>query len=198
VTPSRQPASGGGVSTTPFRITNTFDPVASQTSPRVLRKIASPASRSRAYASARTFSAYEVVLSPATAPRSLRLHGTITTSTVAGHGVADALMTITVGGPSPRSDPSGDGPPLLVSRAPRRTSARSAPAAARRRAGFSSGSAHSAAGSDSATIPAPTPKCVQPSMTVKVRMATLKSPASHSVSIQPTAPQYTPRGAGSR
>ena len=37
-------------------------------------------------ASARTFSAYEMVLSPAVAPRSLRAHGTTTTSTESGHG----------------------------------------------------------------------------------------------------------------
>ena len=59
--------------------TNTLEPVASQSSSRVFGKMASPAPRSCAYASARTFSAYEIVFSPAVAPRSLRAHGTTTT-----------------------------------------------------------------------------------------------------------------------
>ena len=45
VTPSRQPAVGGGVTSTPSRTTNTFEPVASHRLPWVFAKIASPAPR---------------------------------------------------------------------------------------------------------------------------------------------------------
>ncbi len=97
MTPSRQPLDAGGVRTTPSRTTKTLDPVASHNSSRVLGKMASPAPCSCAYASARTFSAYEIVFSPAVAPRSLRAHGTTTTAIEGATETTSLAATITVG-----------------------------------------------------------------------------------------------------
>ena len=60
--------------------TNTLLPVPSQSSPRVLAKIASAAPRRCASASATTLSAYDVVLAPAVGAFSLRVQGTTATS----------------------------------------------------------------------------------------------------------------------
>src|SRR4051794_31362588 len=78
VTPAKQPADSGGVTTVPSKTQKTLVPVPSHRLPAVLAKIASLAPRSAAYASAITLSAYDVVLSPAVAPFSLRGHGTTT------------------------------------------------------------------------------------------------------------------------
>ena len=76
VTPLRQPAERGGVQQVPSRTRNTFEPVASQRLPLVFAKMASLAPRSSTYASARTFSAYEIVLRPAKFPLAVaRAHG---------------------------------------------------------------------------------------------------------------------------
>ena len=53
VTPSRHPALSGGVTSVPASTRKTFEPVASQRSPRVFAKIASPAPCSWAWARAR-------------------------------------------------------------------------------------------------------------------------------------------------
>ena len=67
-------------------------PVPSHSSPRVLANIASLPPRSLAYARATTFSAYDVVFSPAIALRSLRVHGTTTTGAcAAGRGAGTAV-----------------------------------------------------------------------------------------------------------
>ena len=103
------------MATTPSRTTNTFDPVASHSSSRVFAKIASLAPRSCAYARARTFSAYDVVLRPAVAPRSLRTHGHDDHAHRVGpRAAAGLLATTTVGPLVPRSEPerrdaAGDG-----------------------------------------------------------------------------------------
>src|SRR5690349_12183363 len=112
VTPNRQPESAGGVVTTPSRTTKTFEPVASHSSPRVLQNNASCAPRASAYASARTFSAYEIVFNPAHAPRSLRDHGTTTTSAVRAGAVTGTANRNAVGALFPRLDPGGAGPPV--------------------------------------------------------------------------------------
>jgi hypothetical protein len=65
-----------------------------------------------ACASATTFSAYDVVLSPAVADRSLRVHGTVATADEAGQSFIGATATTSVGAPSPRSEPSGLMPPV--------------------------------------------------------------------------------------
>src|SRR3954453_16163142 len=91
-------------------------PVPSHTSPAVLANKASAAPRSCAWRNATTLSAYDVVLRPAVAERSLRVHGTIATSAVGGHGFIGPVATITVGAPTPRSEPYGDGPPVTVTR----------------------------------------------------------------------------------
>ena len=77
--PARQPLDRGGVLTTPSTTTKTLLPVASHSSPRVLANSASTAPCSFAAARAMTFSAYDVVFSPAVAARSLRTQGTVTT-----------------------------------------------------------------------------------------------------------------------
>src|SRR3954454_15918032 len=84
--------------------------------PQVLANKASAAPRSCAHFSATTLSAYDVVLRPAVAARSLRVHGTNTTSVVSGQSRNGPVATSTVGGPEPRSDPYGDGPPVTVMR----------------------------------------------------------------------------------
>ena len=61
-------------------------PVPSQRCPARLAKIASVAPRRLASASATTFSAYDVVFSPARAPRSLRGQGTVATATSSAAG----------------------------------------------------------------------------------------------------------------
>ncbi len=57
-----------------------------------------------------TFSAYDVVLRPASAPRSLRGQGTVATAVVAGDSFIESATTMSVGAASPRPEPSGDGP----------------------------------------------------------------------------------------
>ncbi len=69
-----------------------------------------------ACASATTFSAYDVVFAPATADRSLRVHGTLTTLIRSGHGEAGEAATIRRGAASPRLEPSGPAPPVSVIR----------------------------------------------------------------------------------
>ena len=77
----------------------------------MLAKIASPAPRATAYARARTFSAYEVDLTPVSAPRSLRTQGAVTTEPVGGAGAAiGAAATITFTGPCAAWEPSGPRP----------------------------------------------------------------------------------------
>ena len=77
VTPARQPDdSGRRDADAPSSTTNTLVPVPSHRLPTVLAKIASSAPRSWAQARATTFSPYDVVFTPASAPRSLRGHGT--------------------------------------------------------------------------------------------------------------------------
>ena len=71
---------------------------------------ASPAPLALAYASITTFSAYDVVLSPASAPRSLRGHGTVATRLLSAASSSGAATTISVGSPSLRPLPSGAGP----------------------------------------------------------------------------------------
>src|SRR3954452_1247627 len=97
VIPARQPADSGGVVTTPSNTQKTFVPVPSHRLPTVLAKIASEASRCSAYASARTFSPYDVVLSPASAPRSLRVHGTVTTAVRRLAGAISLVITTSDG-----------------------------------------------------------------------------------------------------
>ena len=76
-----------------------------------------PRRRSCAYASARTFSAYEIVFRPAVAPRSLRTHGTTTTVMVDATDThlarRDDRRSATA---SRRSEPSGCTPPVTVIR----------------------------------------------------------------------------------
>ena len=64
----------------PSMTQKTLLPVPSQRLPARLAKTASVALRSAAWASATTFSPYDVVLRPASAPRSLRGHGTVATA----------------------------------------------------------------------------------------------------------------------
>lgn len=59
-----------------------------------------------------TFSAYEVVFSPVTAPRSLRVQGTVTTAVLSGRREVSPIATTRVGPASPRSEPSGERPPV--------------------------------------------------------------------------------------
>ncbi len=78
----------------------------------MLRKIASPAPQEAAYASPRTFSAYEVDFTPVSAPFSLRRHGAVTTAVVGGVGSRASTATIRVGGPYAAPEPSGPSPPV--------------------------------------------------------------------------------------
>jgi hypothetical protein len=134
VTPRRQPASGGGVRATPSCTTNTFVPVPSHSSSRVLAKMPSSPPCSAAKATQRTFSAYETVLRPAHAPRSLRTHGTMTTSAGPVGSSRSVATTNAVGEASPRIDPGGATPPVTVTRtrASRRRFASSTASAASR------------------------------------------------------------------
>src|SRR3954447_4088274 len=93
-----------------------FEPVPSQRLPNVLAKIASLAPLSAARARATTFSAYDVVLSPDTAPRSLRTQGTRATAAFSRAGAIAPAATTRGGGPPPRPDPIGPGPPVQVIR----------------------------------------------------------------------------------
>ena len=86
--PASGPALSGGVTTWSPKTKKMLVPVPSQTSPAVLRKIASLAPQDAAYASPRTFSAYEVDLTPVSAPFSFRRHGAVTTAVVGGRRVA--------------------------------------------------------------------------------------------------------------
>ena len=78
-------------------------------------RLARARARGRA-ARARTFSPYDVVLRPASAPRSLRGQGTVATAAVSGQGSIGAATTTSDGGPSPRSEPRGARPPVHVMR----------------------------------------------------------------------------------
>ncbi len=57
-----------------------------------------------------TFSAYDVVLRPAVAPRSLRVQGTVATVVDSAVGSRADQATTRVAGPSPRPEPIGAGP----------------------------------------------------------------------------------------
>src|SRR5437899_3102652 len=114
VTPARAPEDSGGVHSRPLETTNTLEPVPSQSWSRVFARRASSPPTRWAWASATTFSAYDVVLSPAIADRSLRTHGTMATDAVAGQTFAGATVTRTVGVVSPRSLPSGPAPLVTV------------------------------------------------------------------------------------
>ena len=76
-------------------------PVPSHRCPARFANTASPAPRRLASARATTFSAYDVVFRPASAPRSLRGHGTTATLAVGGHAVIGDAATTNVGGASP-------------------------------------------------------------------------------------------------
>ena len=78
----------------------------------MLAKMASLPPRSTAWASAITLSAYDVVLRPAVAPCSLRVHGTVTTMVSLGAKSMALHATTSVGGPPPRPEPIGCGPAL--------------------------------------------------------------------------------------
>ena len=54
-----------------------------------------------------TFSAYDVVLRPASAPRSLRGQGTVATAVMAGDSFIESATTMSVGAPSPARSPAG-------------------------------------------------------------------------------------------
>ncbi len=110
--PARQPELSGGVSRRPPRTTKTLEPVPSQSMPPVLASSASLAPCWWARASATTFSAYEVVFRPVVAPRSLRVHGTVTTAAVSGRRGVAPTATMSVAAASPRSEPSGATPPV--------------------------------------------------------------------------------------
>ena len=79
--------------------------------PGVLSSSASLAPRSCAQASATTFSAYDVVFSPATAERSLRGQGTVTSVVVGGQALPGLTTTATVGGASPAARAERRRPP---------------------------------------------------------------------------------------
>ncbi len=88
----------------------TFEPVPSHRWPRVLAITASDAPRARAYSTISAFSAYEVVLRPVSAPRSLRVHGTVAIALTSGGRSAGSVTTTCVSPASPRGEPSGPGP----------------------------------------------------------------------------------------
>src|SRR5690606_31397876 len=113
----------------PSTTTNTLEPVPSDRWPRVSANTASVPPARRAAASATTFSAYDVVLSPASAPRSLRGQGTTATEVEPGGGTAGAIATTSVGSWSARSEPSGASPPVYVMPSPCRPSRACAPTA---------------------------------------------------------------------
>ena len=114
--PARHPLSSGGVRTTPSSTTNTLLPVASHSSPRVLANMASRAPCPLAKARATTLSAYDVVLSPAVAARSLRTHGTVTTVPCSSGRACGTAVTMWVRAESCRSEPSGPRPAVTVNR----------------------------------------------------------------------------------
>ena len=91
-------------------------PVPSHRFPAVFAKRASSAPSSRARWRATTFSAYEVVLSPAIGLCSLRRHGTVASEEVAAAARPAAEAISTVGRLPLRSDPSGPMPPVSVIR----------------------------------------------------------------------------------
>src|SRR5581483_9858138 len=68
-------------------------------------------------------------------------------------------------------------PDLRVGAHERASAGASTPAARSNRCALSSVSSHSDAGSESATMPPPTPRCVWPPVTVNVRIATARSPS---------------------
>src|SRR5581483_1720774 len=116
VTPARHPLDSGGVRNRPPTPTNTFVPVPSHRLPTVLPNKASSAPAARARSRATTFSAYDVVFNPASAPRSLRGHGTVITMAAADHDVGAPHWMTTVASPSPRAVPAGAAAPVTVSR----------------------------------------------------------------------------------
>src|SRR6185312_7135340 len=107
VIPASGPELSGGVITLSPKTRKMLVPVPSQRWPAVLRKIASPASQLAAYCRPRTFSAYEVDFTPASAPCSLRVHGAVTIDVDCAAASAGANMMIKVGGPNGASEPSG-------------------------------------------------------------------------------------------
>src|SRR6476659_5661993 len=84
VIPASGPDDSGGVITRSPKTQKMLLPVPSHTLPTVLRKIASVAACRLAYASPRTFSAYDVDFTPVRAPCSLRLQGAVTIVVIAG------------------------------------------------------------------------------------------------------------------
>ena len=90
--------------------------------------------RSCAYASARTFAAYEIVFRPAVAERSFRVHGATATRVVSGADATSTATTNAVGVESTRPEPGGLSPPVTVrrSRASERPLASSTASAATR------------------------------------------------------------------
>src|SRR5690606_40531844 len=113
--PARHPDDSRGVTSSPPRSTNTLAPVPPHRWPAVLASRASSPPFATASASATTFSAYDVVLSPATAERSLRAQGE-RTARPAGLMVAGPAATTTVWAPGVRPDPSGPTPAVTVMR----------------------------------------------------------------------------------
>src|SRR5207247_2350085 len=157
----RHPAESGGVTRRPPIPTNTLEPVPSHRLPARLPKIASPAPRSRAYARATTFSAYETLFTPASALRSLRGHGTVTTGLAGRVGVGESPVD----------------PDLHALHALHASTGTSAPDATRTSLrALSSVSCHSPSGVDPHVMPPPVPKWIAPSSNQNVRMATLSSP----------------------
>ena len=59
-----------------------------------------------------TFSAYDVVLSPAVAPLSLRCQGTVASDVAGAQGAIGVAATISVGVAVPRSELIGATPPV--------------------------------------------------------------------------------------
>src|SRR6266545_1073177 len=116
VTPASAPDSSVGVTSSPSYTQKMFEPVPSHRCPIVLAKIASLPPCRLAWASAITFSAYEVVLRPETAPRSLRTQGTVTIAAVAAGRSISWDATISVGAAPQRSEDSEDVPPVYVIR----------------------------------------------------------------------------------
>ena len=116
--PARQPLDSGGVTSSPPRSTKTLDAVPSHRSPTVLASTASSAPRRYASETATTFSAYDVVLRPATDDRSLRTHGTRTTRETSDDapGPARTRTVWRCSSGAKRYEPSGPGPPVRVMR----------------------------------------------------------------------------------
>ena len=86
--PARQPEASGGVCSSPVEDDEDVGAGAlAQPARRCWRTAPRSAPCSRARASATTFSPYEVVFRPASAPRSLRVQGTVTTAVASGRAL---------------------------------------------------------------------------------------------------------------